>query len=318
MKRASSIAAALLVAGALFAPALARAQTPEDRESARRLFEQGKARRESGDATGALESFRAADALMNVPTTKLAVARAYLAVGKLVEARDAAVIVAQLPVGANEPQPFTDARTAAAQLASEIAGRIPSISIAIQGGAPDSISIDGSTIPGEAWSAPRRTNPGKHTIVARFGGREITDEVTLTEGENASVAIDTGALPSQAKPPQSRETQPLPRPLGALFWAGAGLGAAGVAVGAAAGFVSLADKSHADSFCRDSKCPPAAYGSLDAASTWATVSTVGFIAAGVGCAVAGLGLAFRPSAAGPAGGAALVIRPGGADVVGRF
>jgi hypothetical protein len=320
MRRGSrSLLAALLAAGALQAPALARAQTPQDRESARGLFEQGKLQRDRGDAAGALESFRAADALMNVPTTKLAVARAYLALGRLVEARDAAMLVAQIPLASSEPAPFTDARSAASQLASEIGKRIPSVVIAFEGEAPDSLSVDGVAIPSQAWSAPRRVNPGKHTVVARLGAREVAHDVVVGEGENASIALDTHDLrPRDAPPAPSDHPVPAREPgLGAVFWVGAVAGAAGLAAGSVAGVLSLSNKSQADSFCRDGKCPPAAYPSLDAASRWATISTVAFTVAGAGAVLAGVGLFLHRSSASSAT-AALVVRPGGAYVIGSF
>ena len=239
------VAAALLLAACVpLAAGAARAQTPEDRESARRLFDDGKSRRDRGDAAGALESFRAADALMHVPTTKLAVARAYLALGTLVEARDAALAVAQIPVAASgEPAPFTDARAAAARLAAEIAERIPSIAITLDGAPPDSLSIDGVVVPHEAWGAPRRVNPGKHTVVAKRGPREVTGQVVVAERDSASITLETSALAGGPAPEPLREAPPPPpppalRPLGPLFWIGAGVGAAGLAVGTVAGAIS--------------------------------------------------------------------------------
>jgi hypothetical protein len=320
MKRGSSaLLAALLAGAALQAPAPARAQTAQDRESARGLFEQGKAQRDRGDAAGALESFRAADALMNVPTTKLAVARAFLALGQLVEARDAAMMVAQIPVATSEPAPFTDARAAAAQLASEVGRRIPSVAIAIEGKTPESLTVDGVAIPSQAWSAPRRVNPGKHTVMAKVGSREVTQEVVVAEGENTSIALDTHDLraPDAPATTATADHPALARPLGAIFWVGAGAGAAGIAVGTVAGILSLSNKSQADSFCRDNKCPPAAYSSLDAANTWATVSTVAFAVAGAGAVLAGVGLLLHPSPASPTT-AAIVVQPGGAYLAGSF
>lgn len=315
MKRGSRLLALALVASAVVAPRLARAQSPEDRETARRLFDDGKARRDAGDAAGALEAFRAADALMNVPTTKLAVARAYLALGKLVEARDTALAVARIPAASNEPAPFTDARAAAAQLATEIAARIPTVTLALRGDAPDAVAIDGASVPREAWSAPRRVNPGKHTVVARLGAREVTADFTVAEGASVEVPLDVHA--SAEPPPAPTPNAPAAsRPLGALFWIGAGVGVAGLAVGGVTGIVSMTNKQSADSICQSNRCPPSAYASLDAANTWATVSTVGFVAAGVGAALTVTALVLRPSARGTSTG--LVVRPGGVGVVGSF
>ena len=317
MKRASSALFALVLAASVpLAPGPALAQSPEDRESARRLFEDGRVRRDGGDAAGALEAFRAADALMNVPTTKLAVARAYLALGKLVEARDVALAVGRVPVASGEPAPFTDARAAAAQLATDLAGRIASVTIVFQGDAPDSLAIDGASVPREAWSAARRVNAGKHTVVAKVGVRAVTQDFVVAERDSASVALDTHAAPGDAPPRPPAEAPVISRPLGAVFWLGAGLGATGLAVGGVGGMASIANKGNADALCRDGKCPPPAYGSLDAANTWATISTIGFVVAGAGAAFAIAGLVLRPSASPTS--AALIVRPGGADLVGSF
>jgi hypothetical protein len=319
MKRASSRAAA--VVGVLLAVSrVASAQTAEDRETARRLFEQGKTRRDAGDAKGALESFRAADALMNVPTTKLAVARAYVALGRLVEARDAAVAVAYIKETPSEPQPFVDARASASQLAAELAEKIPSLTITLQGPRPHTLTIDGEPVPPDAWGSPRRLNPGKHAVVARRGAREVKAEVVVVERRSETLTLD---MPQQAEGPGPRgPSSPPPaasreRPLGPLVWIGGGLAAAGLATGVVAGILSMSNKSDADALCRDGKCPPPAHGSLDAAGTWATVSTIGFAAAGAGLALGAVGFAIRP---GPAkqGSTAVLVRPGGAAIAGSF
>ena len=160
-------------------------------------------------------------------------------------------------------------------------------------------------------------NAGKHTVVAKLGAREVTQDFVVAEGESASVALDTHALPGEASPrPAPDVPAATSRPLGALFWIGAGLSATGIAVGGVAGIVSVTNKGNAGAFCRDNKCPPPAYASLDAASTWATVSTIAFVAAGAGAALAAAGLVLRPSASPTS--ATLIVRPGGADLVGSF
>ena len=83
----------------------------------------------AGDLTGALEAYRGADAIMGVPTTGIEVARTQIRLGRLVEARDTALKVSRYPVKRREPRPFTDARTEALQLASELAARIPSLQL---------------------------------------------------------------------------------------------------------------------------------------------------------------------------------------------
>lgn len=313
MKPASKIAFALTVAVAL-ASSPAFAQTAEERETARQQFEDGKKKRDSGDKEGALASFKAADALMNVPTTKLAVARAYLALGRLVEARDAAFRVSQIPVEKKEPQPFADARAASAKLADELAKRIPQVTLNIIGVPSDDeadVTIDGVAVPPAALGAPRKVNPGKHQIVAKLKERDegnVKQEITIAEKEEKKVDIDLTELgkkpkrvaavaPTEPKtaptteppaPPAERKTSP-------LVWIGGGLAIAGAGVGTAFGLMSMSDKATADESCREGKCPPQAHDALDSANQNALISTIGFAAAGVGVGVAVVGLFLSKS-----------------------
>lgn len=320
-KRASEILA-LAFALVAFAPTTARAERPEDRETARRSFQEGKERRDRGDVAGALESFLAADALMNVPTTKLAVARAFAALGRLVEARDAALAVARLPVASNEPQAFVDARTAAAQLGGELGERIPSLAITLGGARPASLEIDGVAIPEPAWSAPRRVNPGKHAIVTRLGAEETREVVSLEEREQKSVTLtvtrpSTGA-PEAAPARSSPSASASPRPLGVLFWGGAGLAALGLGVGTATGALSMSAAGDAEALCQNGRCPPPAHDALDDAHRWASISTAGFVAAGVGALVLATGLILRPSTETPRRTGGLTIRPTLDGLTGSF
>lgn len=273
MKRASerrrAIAAAFALCAIVGHASMASAQTAEEKDAARARFEEGKTRRDRGDNAGALESFKAADATMNVPTTKLAVARAYAALGKLTEAREAAASVSQLPVAAKEPQPFTDARASAAELVTELDAKI-------------------------AAAAEPKPQP--------------TVEPARPQETKSEAAPD--------KAPEKRAFSP-------VVWAGLGVAAVGLAVGTGAGIASMSNKSDADDVCRDSKCPPRGYDALDSANRWATISTVGFIGAGAGIALAAVGYFVLGKKPPPAQtGSALRVSPwisaGSAGATGTF
>lgn len=333
MKPASRIAAAVTVAAMLAtAPSFAQqAQSAEERETARTLFEEGKRKRDSGDKEGALEAFKAADALMNVPTTRLAVARAYLAVGRLVEARDAAVRTGQISIAPKEPQPFADARVAAQQLASELAARIPSVTFNLVGVPSDdeaSVTIDGVAVPPAALTAPRKVNPGKHQIVAKLKDRDdgsVNADVTLAEAETKKVDLDLtelGKKPKKAVATVSPVTEPPPsapeNKLGVLVYIGGGLAIAGAGVGTAFGLMSMSDKSTADESCREGKCPPQAYDALDSAQTNALISTIGFAAAGVGVGVAVAGFFLSKTPKSQTARVAPFVSVSGAGLYGSF
>jgi isocitrate lyase len=81
----------------------AGAQTDEQRNTARDLMDQGDERVAHQDYAAALTLYRAAHDIMNVPTTGIEVARTLSSLGKLVEARDAALEVLKLPEAPNEP-----------------------------------------------------------------------------------------------------------------------------------------------------------------------------------------------------------------------
>src|SRR4051812_48503546 len=138
-----------------------------DRETARSLMDDGDAKRDKGDVKAALKSYEAADAIMHVPTTGLEVARAQAQLGLLLEARETLGRVARLAPKAGEPPPFTAARKTAEALSTEIGTRIPSVTVVVtngEGGQTPAVVFDGEVIPPAAAQAPRKINPGHHTV----------------------------------------------------------------------------------------------------------------------------------------------------------
>ena len=57
-------------------------------------------------------------------------------------------------------------------------------------------------------------------------------------------------------------------------------------MGAVTGVMSLSSANNATRGCVNDRCPPPTWGDIDSARTTATVSTVAFIGAGVGAALA--------------------------------
>jgi hypothetical protein len=302
MRRGAIACAALSVSLLVIAGRAEADPTAADKETARRLMAEGRAHRDAKDFAAALQSFQAADALMHVPTTGLEVARTEIALGQLVEARDKLIAVTRIPQVPNEPKPFVDARTAAQALSTDVAARIPTLKVTLQGvppGATAKVLVDGAEIPPAALLARRTLDPGHHVISARVGdGDPKTAEVDLAEKASEEVALDLSVTPgtpsSEAPPSTEAATEAAPENPSrdhTLAFIGFGVGAAGLLTGSITGVLAISNFNSAKSEgCVGTRCPPASYSALNTANTMATVSTVGFIVAGVGAVVGVVGL----------------------------
>jgi len=297
----------------------AMAAGPESSENvatARELYKAGADALDAGDAKTALEKLTAAWALAQTPVIGATLARAHLAVGHLVDARESALAVARLPVATNETARSTEARKEADALAAQIATRIPHVNLKVVGLANHdaTVKLDGATVPLAALSVLRQTKQGPHTAtVDTDDGRHGEGTVTVGEGETKELSIVVPALASNTPPvqdttPSKPSTTPVvtppptPTPIvtssstSPLVWIGIAATGAGVAVGAITGAFALSEASTVKSNCTGvgadklNYCGPNYTGDLSTARTMATISTIGFIVAGVGVGVLVTGL----------------------------
>jgi hypothetical protein len=306
----------LAAAAVLLAGSVAHAEpTPADRETARSLMQEGRDLRDKGHSQDALKRFKAADDIMHVPTTALEVARTQASLGMLLEARDTIANIRKLPAGPSEPAPFLDARAKADELDASLDGKIPSITIVVQGGAENekpSIVVDGVPVPAAATGLPRRVNTGRHTIMVKTPSGHGEQTVDVHEGEHKEVQValvggaDTttagggeggGAAGGEGGEPQPAKPEAPPEPTGpkthsptVLTWVSAGVGAAGAIAGTITGVMSMSLTSTIKSKgeCPRSICVSGTQGGNDynSASSLATISDVAFVIAGVGAGVA--------------------------------
>jgi hypothetical protein len=249
------VVAALGLSVGLMATAPARVARAQDASAvniaqARELLNRGLATRAKGDARGALSDLKAANALAHTPITGLELGRTYMDVGMLVEAREAFLSIARLPVRPEETARSKAARADGDTLAEQLRTRIPALLVKVTGVPLDSVAvtIDGAIVPSEALAAPRLVDPGTHTVSARStSGGTAETTVDLREGESSDVELKiafAGGTPSVTSPAPAGATpipagSPLltPQPetpsrhsLGPLGWSLVG---GGVAVGAA-------------------------------------------------------------------------------------
>jgi hypothetical protein len=325
---------ATLVAALLLGHVARAEPTAAEKETARSLMDEGNARRKLANLRGALESFNAADAIMHVPTTGLEVARTQASLGLLVEARDTVKRVLRIPARPNDPDPFVAARADAQALDADLDARIPSIRVVLRGAElrDSTIAIDDATLPAAAIAGEAfKVDPGAHVVRAMTASAKAEARVDVAERETKEVTLDVVAASSRASSP-AQEHEDVPRapgepleapshasPLRVLGWSGVVLGGAGIVVGSIAGVVSLSQTSAVRAQCQGNRCPESTQGDIDAARTTATISTVAFVAAGVGVAAALTGF-LAGSRAEVKHEAHVVpwIAPGGAGVAGTF
>lgn len=320
----AAVATAAAFSGALASsPPSSWAEEPNasDKETARALMKEGDAAMRAGDAKTALERYEAASTLVDVPSTRVAVARALEKLGRLIEARNVALAVTRTPAAPDEPKAFTKARAEASELAKAVLPRIASVKIQLEGKVPERglrAEIDGKPIQASVITVTRRLDPGEHQIMVTATGYEPkTVTVTLAEGEKKVLPIELqerwsdGGAPPPVVDPETDTDESSEGSLSPLVPIGFGVAGAGAIFGAITGVVSLGKTSDAEAQCVDGRCPASAQGDLDDAQTMATLSNVGFIvtAVGLGVGVVGIFLSGGSSDSGSAGDAAVSIEP---------
>jgi hypothetical protein len=306
-------ASLLCAAVTLSAPAFAGEPSAADKETARGLMAEGRADRDKGDLKAALKAFAGADAIMHVPTTGLELARAQAAVGQLVEARDTALRVTRSPEQQGEPAPFKAARDAASALNDQLGGRIPSLTVNVKNvpsGMSTALTIDGIDVPSEVIGQPRKLDPGHHVVEAKAGtaygkqevdvaekdSKEVTIELPAQSATGAGGATDTGATDGAQQSEQPAESGGRSGGSKVMIFGGFGLAAVGAIAGTVTGIMSMSKTNSikSSSACTSSGggtvCNPSEDGDISSAKTLATISTISFIAGGVGAAVGVIGL----------------------------
>ena len=326
----------LALAVVALAPARALAQahppTAQELETARALYKEGKELRAQGNLRGALEKLQAAHALGNTPVTGIELARTYVMVTKLVEAREVSLYIARIPVAGDETEKSVEARTEAAKLAEELRPRIPTLKVIIHGlqaREMPHLAIDGASVPDAALGQLQKVDPGRHAISLHVGDgaavREANAEIEVVEGEAGEVTLTV-------PPPAAAAVAPPPAPAPAparvsptsdlLTKLGFGIAVTGGVVGSLTGLIAMNKKAQLATACNVKNCSPQYGGTadLDAARAWANVSTVAFAIGGAGLVVGIIGLATGKSEPVHRDGASLSpwIGVGAAGLHGRF
>ncbi|MBK6691001.1 MAG: hypothetical protein IPG50_02140 [Myxococcales bacterium] len=300
--------------------AQAREPTAADRATARALLDEGDRLFGEKNYAAALRAFRGADAIMQVPSTGVEVARAEEALGHPLEAHEACIAVARFPKDAREPEAFRAARATCGSISQRTAGLVATVQLELSG--PRSVgesslrvSMDGAPLPPVAATLPRRLNPGAHVLQVELPGYRASETpFTVGPGEKKILRVvlspESAGARSPESSPERTEARPAPdaaakTPSGpdeagtvpTYAWIALGVAGAGAAVGSVAGLMSLSQASEAKSLCNGQDCPNTAADSISSSKTLANVSNVGFgvMAAGAGVFLVGALVGERAS-----------------------
>jgi hypothetical protein len=312
-------------------PIAARAEGSQDHDRAVAIFEEGRRFLDQGNRVAAIGKFTESLRYEASVGARLSLADCYSNTDPLAAWR-------HLREAARLAYLRHDERFEIAQKrAAELEPKLTRIHIAVPSGALEEpgfeVRVDGVPVdPFFYKDGVLAVEPGKHLVEAVAPRRHFSQMVATENGSTPTVQVAlendvcSSATPSTAvaAPASTADTGSTQRALGVVSL---GLGAAGIALGAVFGFVTLGKKSDLASACGgNTGACSASPGSLDAereaARAAATVSTVSFIVGGVGLASGAALYLTAPSARAQTGN--VRVRPfvgqagAGFDVVGRF
>lgn len=275
-------------------PATAAAQSPAELAKARTLFKEGVSLEAAGDWAGALAKFDEVAKVKTTPAVRFHIGRCKEHLGRLNEAlgeyRIAEYEAQQAK--AKELDEITKAR-------EQLEARVPKLTITRGKGAESAkIELDGVAL-GEAQVGKEvSTDPGPHRIVAKIGGSEFEQSVTLAEGETKSVELvppdDFKAKPAPAPdeptPDEPKPDQPVKveaKGKGALPWIIGGVGVVGLAAGGYFYTQMKDNQKKLEDVCRpDGTCPASKQKLSDDGKKYALFTNIG-----LGVGVVGIGVA---------------------------
>ncbi|MBW2535015.1 MAG: hypothetical protein JRI55_26220 [Deltaproteobacteria bacterium] len=317
-----------LVLCATAAPAFAVEEAPDiaaRRAAAGRLADEGFDLISKNRCEEALDVFRRADETLHSPMFIVFMARAERCLGRLVEARAHLKGVVDEKLADYAPDSFWEAKRTAQKELDELQPHVPTWTLRVQGATLSQVSVrvDGNPIDAVALRSPQPINPGQHEVEAEtLDGRSGKASFTATQGESVAVEVDLGAEEGDGPPPIEDPPDETPGWSSNPYLPGAiayGVGGAGLIMGVITGAIFVGRAGDLKDKCPNDQCPPEEEEEGDAVSTLGTISTVGFIVAGVG-AVAGtiLVLTIPGDDSTASDDTAIRVGPGGVFVSGAF
>jgi hypothetical protein len=177
---------------------------------------------------------------------------------------------------------------------------VASVTVSVEGPTNPQVTIDGQAVPAAALGLKRPVDPGSHKVTATADGFKPADTTfSVAEGGSAAAtlkmekappgeagaAVVAGPTPGQGTSPTEpgADTGSKGSMNKTLALVAFGVGGAGLVVGAITGVIALGKASDLKDKCDANKnCPTTAQSDVDSYKSVGTISTIGFIVAGVG------------------------------------
>ncbi len=230
---------------------------------------------------------------MHAPTHLLLIARVQTKLGHLVEAQEAYIKVKRDQLAPDAPRAFIEAQRTASDEEADLAPRVPSLKVAIEGATLQEakVTLDGAILAPALIGLARPIDPGTYTLAATSPGAEAAPvTVTIAEGARQAVLLSLKPLVATAAPEPLGASAADQTPasgghagLRAAGWIGIVVGAAGVVVGSIFVAKNHSDRGDANALCQNDRCPAskqAAVESFDSSAN--TDGTIAWVAYGVG------------------------------------
>lgn len=291
------LAAAPLASLTVATSASAQEASAQDIAQARQLGGQAQAAFDAGNFAESEKLWNAAARLYSqAPTLTLGLARTQAKLKKYVAAQESYnKIIREWGNVASPPPAFKDALDAAKAEVGAMSAKVGTVVVTVEGPPSPVVTIDGENVPAAALGLKRPVDPGQHAVKATAEGYKPADATfTVAEGGNAEAKLkmeksaDVAVAPIPATNPGEQPGADTGSGGGGstqktLAIVAFGVGGAGLVLGAVTGLIASGKASDLEKACPDkSACPADQKDNVDSYNTMGTLSTVGFIVAGVG------------------------------------
>ncbi len=247
--RAGVLAAATVVAVGLIS-VQAPAQTQEELQAARELFQEAYKDEQEQRFGDALEKFKRVAKVKESASVRYRIATVLASMGRLREARDMYRALA----AAKTSLPAADQEIAdsAAERAADLDRRVPRLSVRVQDDPPPDVrvTIDGAPVPVSTTPRAIELDPGEHVVSATARGSMVHERTLVLDdgaGEVAHTITFTAADSAAAAPVAAKHDT--------LGWVAVGSGAALVVTGSVLLAVREGLIGDIETACPNNICP---------------------------------------------------------------